>query len=112
MGFKTNDKVVCIDGNWFDVDKQEDSKKAFDPKKGQVLTVDFLTACNYYLCFQEIPNLDENGEREFYNVIGFRKVEPKFKSNKLSKSLADEAQKEVLEYNPLELKPTKEKVNA
>lgn len=112
MGFKAKDKVVCIDGNWYDIDKQEDSRTSFDPNKGQVLTVDFLTSCSYYVCFTEIPNLDENGGREFYNVIGFRKVEPKFKSNKLSKSLAKEAQQEVLEYNPLELKPTKEKVNA
>ena len=110
MGFKTGDKVICINGNWYDA---ENNRYSFDPKKGQELTTDFLTTCGRYICFQEIPNLDKNGNREFYNTIGFRKVEP-FKSNAISKELANKAKerKESNPLTPLRFKPTKEKVNA
>ena len=102
MGFKVGDKVVCVKVEAYD----EWGNTAIHPIKGSELIIDeiIVTRKGVWLYFYAF---DPAGG---YSDYCFRKVEP-FKSSKASLKLANDAMK-VIEYNPLELKPTKEKVNA
>lgn len=86
---KLGDQVICIyDGKWDDSLGAE-ANDYHDPKKDDILTIDGKKQSNgnTYISFKEIPQLDINGMRDFYNVSAFRKLK-KDGTNALSKELA------------------------
>lgn len=77
---KSGDKVMCInDKGWINPRTLEETQNG-DPVKGQVLTVEFIKEVPEYnfigLVFVEIATLDENGDRESYDIEYFRKLVP------------------------------------
>lgn len=90
---KRGDKVVCInDKGWYNP-KTMEKTKSVDPVEGQVLTVEFIKREPDFdfigLVFVEITLLDEDGNREAYDIDFFRKIVPHNFRNETTKQLAN-----------------------
>jgi len=100
---KKGDKVVCVVGYWI----PESYKKTLNPLpvKDEIYTILEVRTHegDLYLALEEKIQLDSDGELEYYQAEGFRKVEPKSLTNDLTKELANKAIKEQVQVERLDV---------
>lgn len=88
---KVGDKVVCIDGDFRDLETGE--AYVHDPKKDDIMTVDGVKPG--FLCFVEIPQIAWDGDRHYYDSNQFRKIDFNF-GNEIAESIEEEINEENL----------------
>lgn len=85
--FKIGDRVISISSEWVDRDTLEEDHSVH-PERGDKFYVDGVDG--NYLTFEEIPDLDETGERHFFHQEGFRKLQHDFRNHETAELVNQE----------------------